>query len=156
MQFLQGFLAGLARLWSKGCLGKAAVILGGLFVLGLCGAITGGGPAAGPAPGVTAGPAATLAATRQPTEAPAPTEAPQPTATPRPTATPYPTPPATLAPLPTRGPAPQQPASFDSNGDGKVTCADFSTQAAAQRALEAGHKNLDGNDKDGRACESLP
>jgi hypothetical protein len=45
---------------------------------------------------------------------------------------------------------------FDNNGDGKVTCADFQTQAAAQRAYNAGYTNLDGNDNDGRACESLP
>lgn len=45
---------------------------------------------------------------------------------------------------------------FDNNGDGKVTCADFSTQAAAQQACNAGYTNLDGNDNDGKACESLP
>lgn len=45
---------------------------------------------------------------------------------------------------------------FDSNGDGKVTCADFQTQAAAQQAYNAGYIKLDGNDKDGKACESLP
>jgi hypothetical protein len=37
-----------------------------------------------------------------------------------------------------------------------VTCADFKTQAAAQQAYNAGYKKLDGNDKDGKACESLP
>ena len=47
-------------------------------------------------------------------------------------------------------------ASFDSNGDGKVTCGDFQTQAAAQQAYNAGFTNLDGNDNDGKACESLP
>jgi Excalibur calcium-binding domain len=45
---------------------------------------------------------------------------------------------------------------FDNNGDGKVTCADFSTQAEAQQAYNAGYTQLDGNDNDGRACESLP
>ena len=170
MQFVQGFLAGVGRLWSKGCLGKAAVIFSGLMVLGLCGAITGGGgsPPAGPAPAATAvkaaattqatePPAATAArATERPTIAPttppAPTEAPAPTAQPKPKPTAVPVAPQ---PKPTAAPA-VVPASFDHNGDGKVTCADFSTQAAAQRALEAGHRNLDGNDKDGRACESLP
>jgi len=46
--------------------------------------------------------------------------------------------------------------SYDSNGDGKVTCGDFNSQAAAQRAYNAGYTNLDGNDNDGKACESLP
>lgn len=46
--------------------------------------------------------------------------------------------------------------SYDSNGDGKVTCADFRTQAAAQKAYNAGYTNLDGNDNDGKACETLP
>jgi len=45
---------------------------------------------------------------------------------------------------------------YDRNGDGKVTCADFSTQAEAQAAYNAGYTNLDGNDNDGLACESLP
>jgi micrococcal nuclease len=46
--------------------------------------------------------------------------------------------------------------SYDSNGDGKVTCADFQTHSAAQAAYNAGQSQLDGNDKDGKACESLP
>ncbi len=45
---------------------------------------------------------------------------------------------------------------FDHNRDGKVTCADFSFQSEAQEAYRAGHTQLDGNDNDGRACESLP
>lgn len=45
---------------------------------------------------------------------------------------------------------------YDNNGDGKITCKDFSTQAAAQQAYNAGYKNLDGNDNDGKACETLP
>jgi micrococcal nuclease len=45
---------------------------------------------------------------------------------------------------------------FDSNGDGKVTCKDFHTQAAAQQAYNAGQTQLDGNDNDGKACETLP
>lgn len=46
--------------------------------------------------------------------------------------------------------------SYDNNGDGKVTCKDFQTQAAAQQAYNAGYTNLDGNDNDGKACETLP
>jgi len=75
---------------------------------------------------------------------------------PRPTNTgmPLPTnPPATQAPLPTQ---PPPPTNYDRNGDGKVTCKDFGTQAEAQAAYAAGHTNLDGNDNDGLACESLP
>jgi len=62
---------------------------------------------------------------------------------------------ATQAPAATPPPA-AQPANFDRNGDGRVTCDDFSTQAEAQIAYNAGHTRLDGNDNDGRACESLP
>ena len=36
----------------------------------------------------------------------------------------------------------------------KLTCANFSTQAAAQDAYNKGAKQLDG-DGDGRACENL-
>lgn len=69
-----------------------------------------------------------------------------------------------LAPSAAPAPAQPQPTStpalatqdFDRNGDGTVTCADFDTQAEAQRALNAGYTDLDGNDKDGLACESLP
>jgi len=76
--------------------------------------------------------------------------------TPLPSETPIPTDtiPPTIAVLP---PASSNPSTgFDNNGDGKVTCADFKTQAAAQRAYDAGYTGLDGNDKDGKACESLP
>ena len=45
--------------------------------------------------------------------------------------------------------------SFDNNGDGRVTCADFQTRAQALVALRAGYSNLDGNN-DGEPCESLP
>lgn len=44
---------------------------------------------------------------------------------------------------------------FDNNGDGKVTCADFTTQSQALVALRAGYTNLD-RDSDGIPCESLP
>lgn len=40
--------------------------------------------------------------------------------------------------------------------DGQVTCEDFRTQPEAQKAYEAGYTDLDGNDRDGLACESLP
>jgi len=45
--------------------------------------------------------------------------------------------------------------SFDHNGDGTVTCADFSTQTQALVALNAGYTNLD-REGDGIPCESLP
>lgn len=83
------------------------------------------------------------------------------TATPAPTVTltrtPRPAPTATKAP--TRKPAPTSaPAAtnYDTNNDGKVTCADFQTQAQAQAAYNAGYTSLDGSDNDGQACESLP
>jgi len=63
------------------------------------------------------------------------------------------TPAPVIAPTDTPVPAPTN---YDRNGDGKVTCADFSTQAEAQAAYNAGYTNLDGNDNDGLACESLP
>lgn len=94
------------------------------------------------------------------TPTPPPTRTPRPTATvtrtptkPRPTAT-KPRPTATK-PRPTSRPSGGA-ANYDKNGDGKVTCADFKTQAQAQAALNAGYKKLDGNDGDGKACESLP
>lgn len=74
-------------------------------------------------------------ATRVPTRAPAPTRVPAPTRAP------------VVAAPPAR--------SFDNNGDGKVTCADFSSQAQARQALAAGYKKLD-SDHDGIPCESLP
>jgi len=45
--------------------------------------------------------------------------------------------------------------SFDRNGDGQVTCADFNTRSEAQIALNAGYANLD-SDHDGIPCENLP
>jgi hypothetical protein len=81
-----------------------------------------------------------------PTVAAGPTRTPAPPVAVGPTWTPVP-----LAPTqpPTGG------TSFDRNGDGKVTCADFSTQAEAKVALAAGYKALD-RDGDGIPCESLP
>ena len=43
----------------------------------------------------------------------------------------------------------------DNNGDGKVTCADFTTRSQTTLALNAGYRKLD-NDGDGIPCESLP
>jgi outer membrane biosynthesis protein TonB len=84
----------------------------------------------------------------QPTNVPQPTQAPQPTSAPQPTQAPQPTdiPSAPIAPAA---------ANFDTNGDGKVTCADFKTKAEATVALKAGYTNLDRNN-DGVPCESLP
>lgn len=92
--------AGIGRLWARGCLGTAAIVLGGLLVLCLCGAILGGCSASARPPtptqaaeaiGVTAAPTrapvATApappeeAATEAPTAAPGATQAPVATAT---------------------------------------------------------------------------
>lgn len=78
-----------------------------------------------------------------------------PSPTPLPSQTPLPT--ATYVVVyPTQPPSSGGGVGYDTNGDGKVTCADFKTQAAAQEAYNAGYTKLDGNDKDGKACESLP
>jgi hypothetical protein len=98
------------------------------------------------------------------TDAPTITNTPTITFTPTRTFTPRPIRTNTHAPTSTPLPTSQLPSGgggggaggYDSNGDGKVTCADFQTQAAAQQAYNAGYANLDGNDKDGKACESLP
>jgi len=80
-----------------------------------------------------------------------------PTSTTIPTATLLEFPTATIVfILPTQPPSSGGSGNYDNNGDGKVTCADFQTQAAAQQAYNAGYTELDGNDKDGKACESLP
>jgi len=109
----------------------------------------------------------TITPTPLPTFTPLPTSTHIPTFTPtvttRPTKIASPTLAATtpLKALPTQPvratdvPAPQS-TGYDTNGDGKVTCADFQTQAAAQAAYNAGYTKLDGNDKDGKACETLP
>ena len=52
--------------------------------------------------------------------------------------------------------ATQPPQGYDSDGDGKVTCADFTTHAEAQEAYNSGQTSLDGSDNDGLACETLP
>jgi hypothetical protein len=99
LQYVSRFIAFVGSLWSKGCLGKAAVVLGGVFILGLCGSIVGGGNRATPGAAPTAGQAAVIApaATLAPTEAPAPTAAPAPTLAP------------TVAPVPTDTEAPAAP-----------------------------------------------
>jgi len=45
---------------------------------------------------------------------------------------------------------------FNNNGDGRVVCKNFNSQAVAQEAHRAAHIQLDGSDKDGRSCKSLP
>jgi hypothetical protein len=77
---VQGFARGVARLWSRGCLGKGAVIVGALFILGMCRAILGGAPPA-TAPGTppTQGSAQLVAMA---TEPPVLTAPPPPTASP--------------------------------------------------------------------------
>src|SRR5688572_2525578 len=45
---------------------------------------------------------------------------------------------------------------FNNNGDGRVVCKNFNSQAAVQEAHRAAHIQLDGSDKDGRSCKSLP
>jgi hypothetical protein len=90
MQVVRSFVAGIVRLWSKGCIGKAVVLLGGLIVLGLCGSIVGGGNRTRTAATPTA-PAQAVIAAPGATEAPAATNAPRATQTPKPSATPEPT-----------------------------------------------------------------
>lgn len=94
-----------------------------------------------------------LTACGAPTQAPAPTVRSTATVAPTPTEQPTSTPALTTAPASTEPAA--TPATFDHNGDGKVTCGDFTTQAEAKAALAAGYKALD-NDGDGVPCESLP
>ena len=74
------------------------------------------------------------AAQPKPTPRPTPQSAPQPQAAPQPPAQPQQAPPA--------------------GGGGRLTCADFSTEAAASAAIPS-NPQLD-RDGDGRACESLP
>ena len=45
---------------------------------------------------------------------------------------------------------------FGNNSDGKVVCKNFNSQAAAQNTHRAVYIQLDGSDKDGRSCKSLP
>jgi hypothetical protein len=125
VSFITGFLSAVGRLWSKGCLGKSAVIFAALIVLGMCGSIFGGNrarPAQAPAAAITpsapspestivpaASPAPTIAAaTLSPevlaslaTDAPTAelaTIAPEPTSAPEPTAKPAAAPPVGAAP----------------------------------------------------------
>ena len=43
---------------------------------------------------------------------------------------------------------------FDNNGDGRVSCKNFNSQAAVRES--AAHIQLDGSEKDSRSCKSLP
>lgn len=97
-------------------------------------------------------PTATITRTTAPTATDKPTRTPRPTKTPTATASPRPTRTATPIPPPTSS----GPKNYDKNGDGKVTCDDFNFQFQAQEAYDAGYTDLDGNPKNGRACESLP
>jgi len=45
---------------------------------------------------------------------------------------------------------------FEHNGDGRVVCKNFNSQAAAQEFHRAAHIQLDGSYKDGRSCISVP
>jgi hypothetical protein len=42
---------------------------------------------------------------------------------------------------------------LDNNGDGRVACRNFNSQAAAQEAHRAAHIQLNESDKDGRSCK---
>jgi len=91
---MRSVLNGIARLWSKGCLGKGAVVFGALVILGMCSAILGGGnrnAQTTQTPAQQAPTAAPQLAASGATEPPAPTDAPRPTATPKPTQTLVPT-----------------------------------------------------------------
>jgi hypothetical protein len=83
----------------------------------------------------------------------------QPKAAPRPAPTPQPRPTPQPAPQPQPQPAPEPPAQPQqvppAGGEGgRLTCADFSSEAEASAAIPS-NPQLD-RDGDGRACESLP
>lgn len=78
---------------------------------------------------------------------PAPTLDPTPTPDPAPTCDPAPTPDSPATP-------PASEPSGPPNSSGRLTCADFSTEAEASAAIPS-NPQLD-RDGDGRACESLP
>jgi hypothetical protein len=114
---LTGFLSAVGRLWARGCLGKGAVIVGALIVLGMCSSLLGGNrtpPAAAPVAAITPS-----APSPQSTIAPAAaTTAPVPTAevlvqlatavpTAEPTDAPEPTSPPAATRPPVLGQAPQ-------------------------------------------------
>lgn len=125
-------------------------------------------PTLTPTPKPTLTPSATLTPTVTPTASATPTPQPTATFTPRPpTFTPKP-PAATATPRPPAATAtPQPPAATsapvcDCSGN-TLNCGDFQTQRAAQACynycIAQGRgdiHDIDGNDKDGRACESLP
>ena len=45
---------------------------------------------------------------------------------------------------------------LENNGGGRVACRDFNSQAADPESPGAAHFQLDGSDKNGRSCQSLP
>lgn len=92
---MQKITAGITRPWNAGCLGKLAIGLIGLIVLGCIGSALGGWPAVRQAGAPTAMPAAPT-----PTEEPAPTSAPHTTRAPAPTILPTSLP----SPIPTAPP----------------------------------------------------
>ena len=102
-------------------------------------------------------------ATGGPLPCEAPTETPSPTATRRPTDTDVPTATNTQASNTTGqgqtnttvlNPATATNSPYDHDGDGNVTCADFTNQVEATRAFGDGYGNLDG-DNDGVPCETV-
>jgi len=106
-----------------------------------------------PAPTDTSEPTRTLA----PSETAAPTDtAVPPTPIPPTEVPPTIAPPPTAVAQPTAVPPVAGPPNYDHDGNGRVNCSDFTTQAEAQEAYNAGYTKLDGNPKNGIACESLP
>jgi hypothetical protein len=96
-------------------------------------------------------PGATTAPTQAPPAGATPATARTPSSPLLPTPTTIPTP----SPRPTNPPLTRPASDFDRDGDQRVTCADFATQAEAREALSAGYVNLD-DDRDGIPCENLP
>lgn len=98
MQYVSMLLGSIARLWNRGCLGKAIVAFGALILLGLCSSALGlrGGSMAAVGNVATTAPVAVAQRTTAlgPTERPPPTRTPAPTEPPTaiPTATPLPEP----------------------------------------------------------------
>jgi len=172
------------RTWASGRNGKIVVSLGALAVLGLCNGLTSGGRAAAtptPAPVRFLGDATPGASTRRPadtrepaTDRPEPTRAEAttaptvalptqvpPTAAPPVLAPPTAVPPPTEVPPPPAPPTEPPPPRPEYQPVDDRDCADFSSRIEAQAWWEywhaRGHPNpgrLDGNDQDGRVCES--
>ncbi len=90
-------------------------------------------------------------------------ESPKATATPKPTVKPTSTPKASVAPKASVQTVTSGGSSTGSTSGGDKDCADFQTQAEAQAYFNSkggsasnNVDRLDGNDHDGRVCESLP